>query len=287
MRRKVTLVLILLVSIVLGEELKRERHDIPYKGEQELDVSIAFGLGRLNIKNCTDENYLLRSEMIYSHEYYRPNVVYKVLANRGRLRLETKKFAKDEVYSRDKSRRYTDKNTWDLEFTTKIPSTYEIDLGLGEGLLNFSNIRLQDLRLQCGLSDVKMNFNVANQENLRTMNVSTGLGSVEIRGLGYANMERFDIECGLGATSLYFDGKTQQDARGKVRVGLGSVKIIMPDDVAVEVRAESSFLSSLDLRGFDRVGEKIYRSGNWRSAKRKIYMEIEVGLGSVDFQWLD
>lgn len=288
MDKRILLVIVTLVcGVTLAEEVKRERYDFPYKGEKELDVSIAFGLGNLNLQSCADPNFILRSEMIYSLDQYRPVVTYKVLGNRGRLRLETKKEAKESWKKRDKDFHTQDENVWSLEFTTQVPSTYDIALGLGEGRLNFSKIPVQDLRLNCGLSDVKMQFDVSNPENLKMLNIGTGLGSVEVRGLGNANVERFDIECGLGSTEIYFDGKLKQDARGKIRVGLGSVRIMMPDNIAVEVRAESSFLSSLDLRGFDRVGEKNYRSGNWEKAKRRIYMDIEVGLGSVEFKWLD
>jgi len=286
-KRTLLIIATLACGVAFAGEVKRERYDFPYKGEKELDVSIAFGLGNLNLQSCADPNYILRSEMIYSEEQYRPIVTYKVLGNRGRLRLETKKEAKESWKKHKQDFHTEDKNVWNLEFTTQVPSSYDIALGLGEGRLNFSKIPVQDLRLNCGLSDVKMQFDVSNPENLRMLNIGTGLGSVEIRGLGNANVERFDIECGLGSTEIYFEGSLKQDGFGKIRVGLGSVKIMMPDNIAVEVRAESSFLSSLDLRGFDRIGEKNYRSGNWSKAKHRIYLDIEVGLGSVEFRWLD
>jgi hypothetical protein len=60
-----------------------------------------------------------------------------------------------------------------------------------------------------------------------------------------------------GSTELVFNGNLKADVRGKIEVGLGSVSIKIPDNVAVEVRSESSFLSSLNLHGFDRIGENI------------------------------
>lgn len=288
MNKKLVIALLVgIVGVLFAEELKRERHDIPYKGEKELDVSISFGLGRLNLQGYPELDYILRSEMVYAIEQFKPIVTYKVLGNRGRLRLESKKNGQEKLSHKDDKKWSGDKNVWNLEFSTRVPATYDIEMGLGEGNLNFTKIPVQDLRLQCGLSDVKMRFEENNPENMKALDVSTGLGNVEVRGLGNANMERFDVECGLGNTELIFNGKLTREARGKIRVGLGSVTIKMPDNIAVEVRAESSFLSSLDLRGFERVGEKNYRSGNWRSAKQRIYMDIEVGLGSVAFIWLD
>jgi len=290
MKRSI-IILVLITATFLGAQgVQTERHDIPLNGEEELDVNIGFGLGDLELRGHDVAGYLLRSEMTYSQSYYKPTVEYKVLGNRGRLRLYTEKFDKYNIVG-DKqhkiSRDDRDKNRWRLEFTRTIPIYYSIDLGLGEGRLDFTDLRVRNLKLQCGLSDVTVLFKRDNKEVLRSLDIGTGLGNVDVKGLGFANMERFSVECGLGSTDLVFDGNLQQDIRGKIEVGLGSVSIEVPDDIAVEVRSESSFLSSLNLHGFDRVGNNLYRSGNWKSARKRIYMEIEVGLGSVDINWLD
>jgi len=228
--------------------------------------------------------------MTYSQRIYKPIVDYKILGNRGRLKMSTEKY--DEPNKNDKRNRKSSQvnkelNKWHLEFSQKIPIYFAVDLGLGEGRLDFTDLRVRDLKLHCGLSDVNVIFRDKNQDNMRNMVIETGLGSVNVKGLSYANMERFNVECGLGTTELVFDGSLSQDIRGKIEVGLGSVIIEVPDNVAVEVRSQSSFLSSLNLHGFDRISENLYRSGNWETANKRIYLEIEVGLGSVDINWLD
>ncbi|MCK9244498.1 MAG: toast rack family protein [Candidatus Marinimicrobia bacterium] len=290
MKLRIIILSVLFGTLLWAENVRTERHNIPLKDEEELDVNIGFGLGELELRSHDVDGYLLRSEMTYSHSYYKPNVEYKTLGNRGRLRMFTEKFDKYTIVGdreRKISREDRDQNRWRLEFTRKIPIYYSIDLGLGEGRLDFTDLRVRDLKLQCGLSDVTVLFEKDNKEILRSLNVGTGLGNVDVKGLGFANIERFNVECGLGSTELVFNGGIQQDIRGKVEVGLGSVNIKVPDDIAVEVRSESSFLSSLNLHGFDRISNNLYRSGNWKSAKKRIYMDIEIGLGSVDISWLD
>lgn len=290
MKRKLIILLIFMIAVLSAEDYFTEHYDIPYKGEEELDVNVSFGLGTLDLKSHDDPKYLVHSIMTYSQRIYMPIVDYKILGNRGRLKMSTEKY--DESNKNDKrnlksSQVNKELNKWHLEFSQKIPIYFAVDLGLGEGRLDFTDLRVRDLKLHCGLSDVNVIFRDKNQDNMRNMVIETGLGSVNVKGLSYANMERFNVECGLGTTELVFDGSLSQDIRGKIEVGLGSVIIEVPDNVAVEVRSQSSFLSSLNLHGFDRISENLYRSGNWETANKRIYLEIEVGLGSVDINWLD
>ncbi|HQE94309.1 MAG TPA: toast rack family protein [Candidatus Marinimicrobia bacterium] len=290
MKRKLIILLIFMIAVLSAEDYFTERYDIPFKGEEELDVNISFGLGTLDLKSHDDPKYLVHSIMTYSQRICKPIVDYKILGNRGRLKMSTEKYDESnpiDQRNRKSSQLNKELNKWYLEFSHKIPIYFAVDLGLGEGRLDFTDLRVRDLKLHCGLSDVNVIFREKNQDNMRNMVIETGLGSVNVKGLSYANMERFNVECGLGTTELVFDGSLSQDIRGKIEVGLGSVIIEVPDNVAVEVRSQSSFLSSLNLHGFDRISENLYRSGNWETANKRIYLEIEVGLGSVDINWLD
>lgn len=291
MRTKAIILIVLLTGILYSAEMKTERHDIPYKGEVELDVNIEFGLGRFMLKSMDDGRYLLKSQMSYIIDYLKPFVEYKVLGNRGRLHLYTESY-EIKGHSKDfkkykNSYKEAKNNYWALEFNKNVPTAFDIEIGLGEGKMDFTDLMVNDLNLQCGLSDMLVEFNKDNKEQMRNLKIETGLGKVIVKGLGLSNMERFDVECGLGSTTLVFNGSLPRDVRGKISVGLGSVKIEMPDKFAVEIEAEKSFLSSLNLRGFDQVDDNLYRSGNWKTAKRKIYLIIEIGMGSVDIEWID
>lgn len=281
---------LLFFGTLLASDAQTVRNDIPFKGEKQLDTEIEFALGRLFLKSLPDNNFIMKSQMTYYDKDLKPILEYKVLGNRGRLHLYTHDKSKEKHFNlkhEKDSYRDSKKNTWELGFNKNIPTSFDIEMGLGDGEMDFTDIRVTDLSLECGLSDVTVEFNKRNKEEIQNLNIETGLGNVTVRGLGLSNMERFDVECGLGATTLEFNGDLLRDAKGKISVGLGSVRIKMPDNVGVEVQAESSFLSSLNLRGFDRISGDIYRSGNWKNTKKKVYIVVEVGLGSVDFDWID
>lgn len=270
--------LVLVFSLGLfAEELKHERHNIPLKDEKELDVKIEFGLGDLELKSGAAEGYILESEMTYSRDEFKPIVDYKVVGNRARLKLYTERGKRKRGFSTE--------NHWDLRFTNRLPISFDIKMGLGKGALDFSGLRVSNFKLECGMSDVTVEFRDENAEDIRSFSIETGLGSLEAYGLGNTNMERFNVECGLGSTYLDFSGNFKRDAKGKVTVGLGSIEIIVPKDVGVEVEAERSFLSSISLEDFDEIDDNVFRSENWRDTKYKIYMVVEIGLGSIDIDW--
>jgi len=87
---------------------------------------------------------------------------------------------------------------------------------------------------------------------------------------------------------LNFDGDFDNGVcKGVVAVGLGSVNVNLPYNVAAEIKTESSFLSSINLERFEEIDDNLYRSKNWNEATEgKVYLTIQVGMGSADVQWI-
>ena len=274
--------------MALAGDMVTEKHDLPYKGEEELDVGIEFGLGRLELRGSDNKKYIMQAELQYDKDLYEPEIDYKTVGNRGKLRLISHRDEDHKIWSRSKKGSSdVNKNHWQVAMTEQIPSAYDIDMGLGKGILDFTNIKVNDLNLECGLSEVIMAFTEQNSERIRALVIQSGLGNVEVTGLSNTNMDRFDVECGLGSTKLRFDGELKRDIKGKITIGLGSVTVQVPEEYAVQIEAESSFLSSLNFNGFREVDENVYRSRNWKNADNRIYMTIEIGMGSVDIEWID
>lgn len=286
--KNLVLIGIILTTGLHGKGLKVEHFDIPYKGEERVDVEIQFNLGELRLKNTEDDKYIFKAEIVYDKDKYKPVVEFRRAGKTGKLTLSSEKLDDDSFFGLDKRGSSGDigDSKWDTEFISIVPIAFDIELGLGSGKLDFTNMLITDIQLMSGLSDVTAEFNEANKEIIRALTLETGLGNIEFYGLGYANIERLDVECGLGSANLSFDGEIQRDIKGKVSVGLGSVSIKIPKGVGVRIEAESSFLSSLDIRNFYKVGPNRYESENWNDAKYKIYLTVEVGLGSVDIDWI-
>ena len=291
MKTKICILCLIALTTLTAQDIVSKKYEVPYKGEEELDASIDFGLGELTIAKGADREQLVEALLEYDSDIITPVIDYKVLGNRGRLKMYTEDIDDIFVTSWKKRKRHDEgdfrRNSWVLAFGREVPISFDIDLGLGKGELDFTDLRVKDLRLECGMSDVVIEFRDVNREVLQNLSIESGLGNVEVYGIGNANVERLDVECGLGSTTLSFDGDLQNLIKGQISVGLGSVELQIPEDVGVEVEAESSFLSSINLPDFDEIDDDVYRSENWRKADYRIYLIVEIGLGSVDIDWID
>ncbi len=280
--------LIIVTGLLADEAIQTDRYDIPFENEEDLDVQIEFGMGELDLRSGGD-GYVLRAGLSYAEEHFKPALDYKKIGQRGKLHIYTESIEKKSYlkFKNIKKEKGLKRNHWRLEFSPTIPIGFDIDFGLGDGNLDFTGLRVEDLALECGMSDVEIWFGTANREKMRRLSVETGLGDFRAHGLGNANISRLNVECGLGSTYLSFEGQLRNEIRGTVTVGLGSVNIDIPEDVGVEIEAESSFLSSLDLKGFDEIDEDVFRSRNWGEARGKIYLTVEIGMGSIDVDWIE
>ena len=292
MKNKKILAVILasIISIANGSDSEDfDRYDIPYKKEKKLVVDIDFAFGSLNIRPSTNDKYIMRAGMNFSNQKFKPSIVYKKLASKGKLALGTvKKNHSLSLKEFNKIKGNNNTNEWRLEFIKKIPTTYDIEFGAGDGNLNFSGMTIDNMSLELAMGDVEILFDEPNQRKMKSMNIETGLGNFEARGLGYANINDFSLECGLGSSLLIFDGKFKGILKADISVGLGSVDIEIPRGVAVEIRSESSFLSSVSFDDFEKIDSGLYRSSNWDThPKTKMIIEISVGMGSANVRWID
>jgi len=284
---RLVLVFLVLVVFVSARENKLEK-DIPYKGEKLVDVSMDIGLGRVNVFPMEDSKYILRAVVSYSSDEYKPLIEYFQLGSKGRLKLKSRKQEGKKFFGfRDSGVGKNLRNEWVLNFSTLVPYDFEINLGLGSGDLDFTNMKLRDFEMSVGLSDVKVRFGEKNEEELRNFEVSTGLGNVTVYGLLNSNAEEFKVDCGMGSAVIYLRGEVQKDVTGYLTVGLGSMSVKISRKFGVELRTEKSFLSSLGLDDFYEYDHGIYRSSNWDDAQHKIILFLEVGLGSIDIGWVD
>lgn len=284
-----TVILACLTAVSYGDDSGDfERYDIPFKGEKKLIVDLDFAFGSLNIRPSDNDDYIMRAGMNYSKEALKPSIVYEISGSRGKLELGTKDSDLDfSLKEFSKMKDEANDNDWRLEFIKDIPTTYSIEFGAGDGNLDFSGMMIENMEFELAMGDVELYFNEPNRSRMKNMEVETGLGSFEARGLGNANISDFSLECGLGSSYLVFDGDFEGTVRADVSVGLGSVEIEIPQNVAVEIRSESSFLSSVDFDDFDQVEKDLYRSANWRTdTDGRIIIEIAVGMGSASVEWI-
>ena len=111
-----------------------------------------------------------------------------------------------------------------------------------------------DLNFDIGAASVNFDLSPFKTENI---NINTGAASLKIK-LG----DRVD------------------NSKVRVKAGASSIDIEIPDSAGCEIKT-STALSSRNFDGFDKISSNLYRTDNFDSAKKKIYLKIDTGISSI------
>jgi len=276
-----------LALLLAGPAWSRDQYEdlvktIPFEELDELRVEIEIGVADLLVE-AVKGNHLLEADIHYKVDRGEPRIRFE---RSGRVGYLTIKSAESDENDDDGTHvnglRSGDEN-WELRFSPKIPTSFTVDVGLVDGRLDLSGMKVTDLDISSGLSDLDLYFDEPNPVIMKELRIECGLGDFKGRNLGNANFERLRAEGGLGSIVLDLSGQWRvPEADIKVEVGLGSARLEVPASLGVEVHAEENFLASLDLdRHINEVRKGLHRSDNWNRAASKLLIDAEVGLGSL------
>ena len=245
---------------------------------KDLDVSISYGLGELVI-GPSDGKDKIEGIIIYDSRRITPKVTLENVSSSGVLKVKTDKNDDDDD-CRKRLRDYD--NEMEFYFPSNIKTDLFLDFGVGDAEIDLTNIAISKLNLNCGLSDVDIEINKRNDVICKSVNIESGLGDLNIYGLGNLAAKNIDINIGLGSAEIDMTGDKIYDADVDVDVGLGSLDMILPDKANIEIYVDASFLSSVDIYGLKQKKSKYWVTSDWDSDNPTISMDVNVGMGSVD-----
>jgi hypothetical protein len=245
---------------------------------KDLDVSISYGLGELVI-GPSDEKDKIEGTIIYDSRKITPKVTLENVSSSGVLKVKTEKNDDDD----DCRKRFRDyDNEMEFYFPSNVKTDLFLDFGVGNAEIDLTDIAISKLNLNCGLSDVDIEINKRNNVVCKTVNIESGLGDLNIYGLGNLAAKNIDINVGLGSAEIDMTGDKIYDVDVNVDVGLGSLDMILPDNANIEIYVDASFLSSVDIYGLKQKKNKYWVTSDWDSDNPTISMDVNVGMGSVD-----
>jgi hypothetical protein len=251
---------------------------IELKGEKHLTVKMDIGAAIIDLRgNRTGD--ILNAEVEYDPDELRVDIEYDADKDEGTLYLESE--SKRKGIDLDKEDHY-----WNLEFTDKIPISFEIDVGACEAEFDFSGLKIDRLDMDLGASSVDVDFRKANPARMQKMIIDVGASQLTIMGLGNANFDRLSFDGGVGDFTLDFSGELNRPGQVDIDVGLGSLTIRLPEDVGVQITSESSFLSSfsIDKHDFDEVEDDVYQNEKFGQTDKELIFNVDIGLGSIDVE---
>lgn len=167
-------------------------------------------------------------------------------------------------------------NEWTLQLGD-IPYDLTLNAGAYAGELDLSGVPLRRLTVNDGASQSNVVFDSLNPEPMDTLTYQTGASQVTLRGLGNANAEEIKFTGGAGEYELDFSGELQRDLHVQASAGVSSLKIVVPEGVAVVVNVDGG-LNDVDTNGdWSQTGDTYTTSGDGPT----ITIDLDMGVGSA------
>jgi len=118
-----------------------------------------------------------------------------------------------------------------------------------------------------------------NQKPEWELNFDFGAASVDLDLTQY-KVSKIDIDMGAAALNIKL-GDLADVTRFKIDAGASDIDILIPDSVGCEINSDAA-LSSRNYEGFTKISKDLYRSENFEKFSKKIYIDIDCGVSSID-----
>ncbi len=246
-------------------------------GESSLIVDVTYAVGQFRLEPASPGD-LYRMELRYDEDRFVPVREYDPDA--GVLHVGMRSLREHGSYSRGHR---GETPSLDLALTPEVPLTLRLQIGAAEADAEFGGLALRRLVYKTGASESHVRFSRPNPLECDALIFEVGAAQFDATGLGNANCRRLGIRGGVGELTLDFGGDWRASADATVKVGIGSVKLVLPRDLGVSIQL-SRFLASFDHEGFTRRGG-VYYSENYSSARYRLNLDVDAAFGGIEVRW--
>jgi len=267
--------------------------------QESLDVEVRYGAGQLRVEPA-EPGLLYRARMRYDASRFDPLRAYRQTGGTASVRLGLDSGGDEldmdlEMDWRNFGLRLGDLDLSDLNdgrglggarlrigLTRTIPTRLELRTGASEGRLELGGLSLERLEVATGASDTRISFSEPNRIPMEELRIRAGAAALRAERLGNARAREIRIENAVGDVTLDFRGEWRQDATARVKVGFGSLRLVVPEGLGVRIE-KKGVLSSFDAVGFVRR-EDGYETPGYGSTEHRLDLEVEAALGSVSVE---
>ncbi len=274
----------LLVPLLQAQDGYRTTVDL--EGATEVVAEINGGIGTLNLKRGSGPALMtLRERQEDDEQRSDATVDYHVRDGIGYLTLDLGNDDGEDMNALACLFRGTDSRTWYVTLTDRVPIRFDISLGAGKASLDLTGIHVRGLTIDAGAGSVRMRVDRPNRQSIGKVTFSAGVGSVKTRGLGNLRFSALDFDGGIGEYELDCSGALPDGARIKTDIGVGSLKLALPEGVAAKAITSDNPLSSTKMYRFVQHEDDVYTTTDYEQSSRRVYLKLEAGLGSVSVHW--
>ncbi len=246
------------------------------QGETSLNASVELNIGSLEIQSG-DASQVYGLEVYYNEAAFSPKVDFQRNSGDARLRFE--------LSGEGKFASRVGKTRVSLKLNPETPLQLEAKTGVGESDIDLSGMKIEDMRLETGVGETHLAMLTPNRVACRRLDLRSGVGELEVKGVGNFGFDAMLFEGGVGSATLDFSGEWETVGDIEVRVGVGGVELQLPRSLGAEVRSTKSFLSGIDLTEFTQEGD-VFRSNNIKRVSKVLRIKINAGIGGVNIRWI-
>lgn len=243
--------------------------------EETLEATVELSVGSLEI-SAAAPGQVYSLELHYMESASEPDVKYSTRNGDGHLEVR--------LPGGGRGMRGGSRTRLSLQLGPDLPLRLKASMGVGEGRIDLSKLSLESLAIESGVGETRISMLEPNPITCERLEVVSGVGEIELIGLGNIRFRRLVFKGGIGASKLDFSGEWTQDAEVEVDVGIGGIEVRLPRNVGAEVDVTRHFLSNADMRGFTRKGDR-YISENHDRVEHIIRFRVRAGIGGIEFRW--
>lgn len=241
-------------------------------GESALEVDIEYAAGELSVGPGA-AGVLYSADMRYDAGIFDPSIRFAA----GRLRIG---IDGDEIRGGNH-----EAGSLDLALSRDVPLDLDLKFGAGRAEVELGGLKLRSASLATGASETIIRFSEPNAVQAEELEVHVGAARFELQGIGNAAARRLDVQGGVGEVILDFTGAWRRDMDVDVKMGLGSLRLVLPRGLGVRVRKDG-ILASFDSQRFTKRGEHYYSEG-WEEAEHRVTVDIDAAFSSIEVRWVD
>ena len=244
---------------------------------ESVTVDVEYVAGELRV-GPADGGLLYDTQLRYDAARMRPERDWSVDGNAARFDLGFEGLGDDGDMDIDFDG--DEHGFLELGLSQDVPTDLRITVGAALSEVDLSGIPLTGLAYKTGASETEIRFESANPAGMERLELAVGAAEFSASGLGNARFEELTFNGGVGDVTLDFGGDWSADASATIKMGLGSLTLIFPEDLGVRIH-KSGFLSALDAPGYTKVDDS-WQSPGWDSAAHHLEIRLMSALGSIE-----
>ena len=277
MRKPLLLLFVsLFVVVSVSARMEQVTKTVGSEGAKRVEIVADLGAGEFRIEP-RDMDDVAVVDITYNPRRTDCDVDYRLSGSTGHLTLTSD--------NRNDSHIDTDDNEWDITLSNRYNTTLDLEIGACDADFELGGVPLEELNIEIGAASGKVMFSEKNPIKMTSFSIEAGASSLDIENGGNANFEKMSFEGGVGSFNLDLTGEYDGECEIDIEIGLGSAEIYLPSGVPVRIETSGdNWLSSVDIhdRDIDEVDDDEYETDDFESARTRIILYLDVGLGSVD-----